>query len=436
MNIIFFDGVREIGGNKIIIEKDGTAILFDFGKRFSINSTYFNDSFIGRNRKEVHDRVATKELPPLRNFYKEWPGTQKSSIDIDIKAAFFSHAHLDHIGLIDLIDDAVEKYMSDYSKEVLSFFEKKGIIKNNISNIKIADKPVKVGPFTVHPIPIDHDIPGALAFQIETPKGNIFYTGDFYFHGRTNEKSCNFVKYAKNNNPYILITEGTRFGWGFVTSLTEEQLKQQTISVLEQCNGILFANPYEPHISRIQTFFEIANEKNKKFVITPPYAFILNRYSDIGDKFAKDILSSPNTLIYRSEEMPDTWESKPDGTFVDAAYVYKNQKNIVMLLDFMSIPELIDIKPEKGALYIHSGGEPLPSIDAENAKILQNWLKMFNIPYFNIHSPGHAAQPDLLRMAKEINPEILLPIHTQIPERFEIASDNVKILEKGVIYNF
>jgi len=39
-------------------------------------------------------------------------------------------------------------------------------------------------------------------------------------------------------------------------------------------------------------------------------------------------------------------------------------------------------------------------------------------------------------MAREINPEILLPIHTQIPERFEIASDNVKILDKGVIYNF
>ncbi len=436
MKIIFFDGIREIGGNKIIIEENGTAILFDFGKRFSTNSTYFNDSFTGRNWKKVHDRIATKELPPLRNFYKEWPMSSKNSIDIDIKAVFFSHAHLDHIGLIDLIDDSLEKYMSDYSKEVLSFFGKKGIIKNNISNIKIMDKPVKVGPFTVHPIPVDHDIPGALAFQIETSKGNIFYTGDIYFHGRANEKSWNFVKYAKNNNPYILITEGTRFGWRFVTSLTEEQLKKQAISVLEQCNGILFANPYEPHIDRIRTFFEIANEKNKKFVITLPYAFMLNRYSCIGDTFAKEILSSPNTLIYKSEGMPNTWENETIGTFVDAAYVYKNQKNIVMLLDFMSIPELLDIKPEKGALYIHSGGEPLPSIDAENAKILLNWLKMFNMPYFNIHSPGHAAQPDLLRMAREINPEILLPIHTQIPERFEIVSDNVKILEKGVTYNF
>ncbi|RLD19862.1 MAG: hypothetical protein DRI33_02330, partial [Caldiserica bacterium] len=154
MKIIFFDGVREIGGNKIIIEDNGTSILFDFGKRFSINNIYFNDSFVGRSWKGIHDRIVTKELPPLRNFYKESPISSKNSIDIDIEAVFFSHAHLDHIGLIDLIDDSLEKYMSNYSKEVLSFFGKKGIIKNNVSNIKIIDKPVKVGPFTVHPIPI------------------------------------------------------------------------------------------------------------------------------------------------------------------------------------------------------------------------------------------------------------------------------------------
>jgi len=435
MRIGLFDGVREIGGNKIVIEENGTGILLDFGKKFSVNNVYFNDYLIGRSWKGVNDYVDTEEFPPFKKFYKAIPLAAKNVLDINIKAVFFSHAHLDHIGLIGFINDSINKYMSSYSKEVLYFFIEKGIIKN-ISNIKIIDKPVKVGPFTVHPIPVDHDIPGAMAFQIDTSKGAIFYTGDIYFHGRFSKKSWSFVEQAKNTHPYILITEGTRFGWGFVTSLTEKQIKKQVIAVLEQCNGILFANPYEPHIDRIQTFFEIATEKKRKFVVTLPYAFILKRYSNIGNEFAKNILYFPNTFVYKPQRKLKNWENEFKNKFVDAEYISKNQKNVIMLLDFMSTPELIDIKPEKGALYIHSGGEPLASIDADNTKILLNWLKMFSIPYFRIHSPGHASQPDLLHMAREINPKILLPIHTQIPERFEIVSNNVKILERGVMYQF
>ena len=436
MRIGFFDGVREIGGNKILIEENGTGIIFDFGKRFSINNTYFNEYLVGRDWKGVNDYVAMDELPPFKNFYRGKLPLVKEPINVDIKAIFFSHAHLDHIGLIDFIDDSIDKYMSNYSKEVLSFFIERGIIKRNISNVKIIESPVQIGPFTVSPILIDHDIPGAMAFKIDTGEGTLFYTGDIYFHGRFSERSFSFVEQAKNAHPYILITEGTRFGWGFVTSLTEEQLKEQIINVLEQCGGILFANPYEPHISRIQTFFEVANEKKRNFVVTLPYAFILKHYSDLGDTFAKDILSSVHTFVYKPGRELKDWEKAFDSKFVDAEYVSKNQKNIVMLLDFLSTPELIDIKPERGALYVHSGGEPLAGLDKDNMDILSNWLNLFNIPYFRIHSPGHAAQPDLLRMAKEINPEILLPIHTQIPERFEIVSNNVKILERGIMYDF
>ena len=65
-----------------------------------------------------------------------------------------------------------------------------------------------------------------------------------------------------------------------------------------------------------------------------------------------------------------------------------------------------------------------------------NWLNNFKIPYFRIHSPGHASEVEILEMAREINPEILLPIHTQIPERFEVITDRIKILERGVLEEF
>ncbi len=435
MRIGFFDGVREIGGNKIIIEENGEAILLDFGKRFAVNNTYFNDYLPGREWNSPYDYVKTGEFPPFRNFYKNPLPNDIETFDFEVKAVFFSHAHLDHIGLIDFINDRIPKYMSAYSREALSFFNERGII-GKTENVKIFEEPVKIGNFTIKAIPTDHDIPGSIATEIDTPKGKIFYTGDIYFHGRHKEKSENFVKYASESKPYILITEGTRFGWGFVTSLTEDELKAQIFSLMEQCKGMVIGNPYEPHISRIQTFYELAKENNRTFVMTLPYAYIVSRYAKIGDEVSQRILEDKNTFVYMPHRDLKEWEKNFEGKFINASDVSKEQKNIVFLLDFKSTPELLDIKPEKGTIYIHSGGEPLASLDAENTKILNNWLNMFGIPYYRIHSPGHAAQPDLFRMVREINPEILLPIHSQIPERFEIVSDRVKILERGILYEF
>jgi len=101
-----------------------------------------------------------------------------------------------------------------------------------------------------------------------------------------------------------------------------------------------------------------------------------------------------------------------------------------LLLNFAHIQELIDIKPDSSSAYIMSGGEPLSSIDPDNMRILENWLKAFNLPLFRIHSPGHASETEILWMAREINPKVLLPIHTQMPERFKVVHSNVVVLEK------
>ncbi len=433
MRIGFFDGVREIGGNKILIEENGEGFILDFGKRFSVNNTYFNDYLSEREWKSPNDYIKTSILPPIKGLYKrEIP--LENEIDVNIKGVFFSHAHLDHIGLIDYINDSIPKYMSKYTKAVLDHFADKGLIKE-VKNVQIFEDPVKIGDFTIKPIPTDHDIPGSFATEVDTQKGKIFYTGDIYFHGRYPEKSLNFVKYAHESKPYILITEGTRFGWGFIASPTEDELKKEIVSVLNQTQGLLIGNPYEPHISRILTFYEIAKEKDRKFVMTLPYAKILKRYKLIGDENAEKILSDPDTFIYKPDNPNLNFEDFEEKT-IDANSISTNQNKFVLLLDFLSTPELLDIKPQKNAIYVHSGGEPLASLDAENTKILSNWLNMFSVPYFRIHSPGHAPQQELLWMAKEINPQILLPIHTQIPERFEIVSNNVKILERGILYDF
>jgi len=44
-SLIFYGGVNEIGGNKILLEDKGTKIFLDFGMSFSLNGMYF-DKFL------------------------------------------------------------------------------------------------------------------------------------------------------------------------------------------------------------------------------------------------------------------------------------------------------------------------------------------------------------------------------------------------------
>lgn len=436
MRIGFYGGVREIGSNIVLIEHKGSGIVFDFGRKFKSSFTFFSPDLSGRIYKGMDDYVSMEELPPFKCFYKK-PLNVSNILDTDINGVFFSHAHLDHIGNINLISDSVPKFLTEESTAVLKYFVKFGVISQMPENIlNITDKKISVGDLSVTAVPVDHDIPGATSFFIETPKGHVIYTGDLYFKGVNKEKTIDFVKKAKSEKPYILITEGTRINWGSITSLTEEEVQEEIKSIAKIFDGMIIANAYEPHVARIYSFYKVANECKRKLVLTLPYAYSLSSLSEAGNTIAREILEDENTLIYNPSKEEYNLLRQRESKFVNADFVKEEQAKIILTLGFRGLPELIDIKPGKGSVYIHSGGEPITSIDSENASILMNWVNYFRLPYFRVHSPGHASETEILEMVKEINPEIVLPIHTQVPERFNYISNTVRILEKGVMQDF
>jgi len=114
------------------------------------------------------------------------------------------------------------------------------------------------------------------------------------------------------------------------------------------------------------------------------------------------------------------------------------------------IKNLLDIKPNKG-LYIYSSSEAFEEESEFDFLRLNNWLKFFDfeIVGFDIieeynkfrprftkgyHASGHVSKSDLIKAIETIDPDIVIPVHTDSPEWFSNNFENAVLLKDNESY--
>jgi ribonuclease J len=123
---------------------------------------------------------------------------------------------------------------------------------------------------------------------------------------------------------------------------------------------------------------------------------------------------------------------------VKAEDIAKQQSRYMLYMEFFDLTELLDIKPSKCSIFIHSLTEPFNEEMQIDFNRMLNWLEKFKIPLKHAHASGHADSKQLKRIAEEINPKKLFPIHTDKPNMFSKIIKKVKIVhpELGKSYRF
>jgi ribonuclease J len=127
-------------------------------------------------------------------------------------------------------------------------------------------------------------------------------------------------------------------------------------------------------------------------------------------------------LVYdRRFERQETWEknlfAQLGDRVVNADYVRDHQDEVVVQLDFTTMPELIDIQPVPGSAFIHSKSEPIEE-DDEVEEAVANWVRFFKLRRYQYHASGHMSEREIAEMIKAIAPKVVIPVHTEHPERF------------------
>jgi ribonuclease J len=467
VKISFYGGIKEIGGNKTLIEDNGTKIFLDFGMSFGKRALYFEEYLTPRSANGFGDFLEMGLIPDIKGVYRtdliELSG--KKEEELEIQAVVLSHAHADHANYISFLHKDIPIYCGETCKYILEAVEeqsqrtmenevirykkrpiyrtdyRKPAIKRIFKTFRTGDK-IKIDSLEIEPIHVDHSVPGSYGFIIHTSEGTIIYTGDLRMHGLHSEMTEDFIKNSKSHNPTAMISEGTRINTEY-SGESEVKVYNESKKHIMNSKNLSIVDFNFKDIDRFTTFYRIAKELDKKLVINFKHACFLDKYhkdkkinapdskneniciikpkrltgsyinNDYKDQYIKDRLHYPNVIL--------------------ANDIAKNPLNYIIVLNFWYFNTLIDLKPHRG-IYIHSLSEPFNEEMEISYDRMKNWLNHFHLNLIQSHCSGHICGNDLKKLIETIKPKKLYPIHTEYPGKFRGLNMKTIMVKEGKTY--
>ena len=433
-----------------------------FGKR----SKFFEEFVNPRVSNGITDYLTMGLIPDIPGIYRDdlLEMAKRKPEKSDIDAVLLTHAHADHANYISFLNKDIPIHMGagchlilkaiadrgsrsleneilDYKERPLAEHKGEKPVARKIIEFRTGDK-FKVGSLEVEPIHVDHSVPAAYGFIIYTSEGPVVYTGDIRLHGTHPEMTKDFIAKAKEVKPIALISEGTRIA-DKEKEESEKLVYQQCSKTIKDTNRLIFADFNFKDVDRFQTFYKIAQETGRKLVVKLNDAHFLKYLSQDKHLSVPDI-DNEHIVIYLPKKGSGTY-SDSDYTSTEKAFlnlnnawtakqIAENESKVLCCMGFYSFTSLIDIKPEPGAVYIHSSSEPYNEGQVISSDRADAWIEHFGMSRVQSHCSGHARGRDLLEAVAEIGAKTLFPVHTEHPEAYNAVSKNMVLIQEGIEY--
>jgi len=367
---------------------------------FTPATNFFDGRVQTRPDRLLPDLLALGLAPALPRLYA--PAALMANVGLgpgpdERTAVFVSHLHLDHISLLQFVAEEIPIYMSEESARLVPLLEAAGLgsgLQRRLQSLP-AGGTVALGELRVTLMPVDHDVPGAAGFLIDTPEGTLAYSGDLRTHGYRAGSTEAFVAAAAARHPRALVMETTRMGEESVPTLTESGVIEEMVRAVSECSGVAMVVPYPRNIERLECLPEVASRSGRQLLLEPAFARLM------GSRLPADVGFFGIATQGREAVAPEAIRADP------RAYLLQ--------LSYPQLASLIDLKPPSGSILVHSDGEPLGPFDPAFTN-LQRWLERFGIEHRIIRASGHASPAELVRLAAVMGAEVIFPLHGFRPD--------------------
>jgi len=392
LKLCTLSGTTEIGRNSNFIQYKDEIVMVDAGYSFPGQEMYGIDYLI-----------------PNIQYLKR----QKKQI----KAILITHGHLDHIGALRWILPELDYppiYAGGFAKALIEekLKEYKMDKKVKIHSVDRSTK-VQIGKyFKATFVGINHSIPDAFSIFVETPRGNIFFSGDFKFDLKpANEPQSDYAKLKELRGRVDLAlmesTNATVPGRAPSESAVSANLEE----IISKHKGRVIVSAFSSLITRLYSLIEIAKKTSRKVLLA-------GRSLDQAIKIAREhrYIKAEDDIFIKDKDL----KKYPDEKLLILSTGSQGER--FAALNRISLNEHKTIKIKKGDLVIMSSSEipeNVSSIErmtdrliALGADLIKDTVNM------KIHSTGHGNQEDIRAMVEFIKPRNIMPIHGSLTFRY------------------
>lgn len=368
--------------------------------------------------------------------------SEKAITDLigDARAIFYTHIHGDHFELFRYVPDWIDQYIGPLAHEIIMtkyrhMSNATELKENCLKCLKKLElfkeyrkgRPITIDDITVTPFQVSHSSADSYMLKIKCDGKTILHTGDFRGHGYMGNGIYKVIdKFHIAGNVDILITEGTNVDNNTKSILPEYVLKKEFKEVFRQYKNT-FIICSSTDADRLESIYSA----NKESVRRP---FIVDTYQKdilcLIDKYAEN-----EKLLYHFN-IDDICSYSPSVEKMDNMM---RCHGFVMLLrcseKFQSYLEKILpwCKPKETCLIYsqyHGYIDKREGNTAFNQK-LYDFVEQFRergcFVKEDLHTSGHASKQDLVRLCKQVNPKVIIPIHKDEKADFaSILSDELR----------
>ena len=372
MNIIIHRGTHQIGGSAIEISTASTRIILDFGNELSLDEKYtpINLDIDG----------VTKGLP-------------------DCDGIVISHYHMDHLGQLTSALPEIPLYMGELSKEIAligaEYQDRCLYLRLLGANTFRGGDAFSIGDIRIRPLVIDHSAVDSYMFALEAEGKHVLYTGDFRMHGLRHHILDQLV------NTYIgevdvLITEGTSLSRDADKYISEAAVLDDISSYIQD-GKYVFIMCSSTNIDRIMGIWQ--NMPTDKVLICDAYQ------KRILDTVINNVYYESS--LYRRHDSPLVLSKGPyPKYYMDHGFVSLVRGTENFISQIKEFP-----KDDVRIIYSMWTGY------IEENLALKDLLETY--PTYICHASGHVSKNDLIKFIELVNPDAIIPVHTDNPERLE-----------------
>ena len=394
MNIIIHRGTHEIGGCVTEYEHNGYRLFVDYGD-------------------ELPGGPKTGDL--------QVEGLTHG--DISKSALLITHYHGDHIGSITKLPQDLPIYMGKVGCEIHK------VLSNHLKTVNPVHKvmlerlqhvhtfrereKIKIGPFDIMPVTVDHSAFDAYAFKIVVNGvSSVYHTGDFRLHGFRSGKTSDMLQKYVGKVDYV-VCEGTNVTRPDTASEKESELQSDFETLFKENKGcVVYLS--STNIDRLFSLYHAAYNAHRPFYVDEYQKDVMDTVVKSGSIWTKSDLYQyekyePIPLIYDKYNKDSFFVSD---SFKDALNKYGY---VLIARPNPRFEKLIEQIPgEKKKVLSMWKGYVKEGTDAFNENLAKSLDKNFDY----MHTSGHVDMANLRMLFSLLNPKGIIPIHTEEPEAF------------------